>query len=174
MAQEDEGDDMAIVNIEGTSSIQSDTFASPLVLGFLWCTVEDIQKYLDQESTIQIGDGSGNTFSLNDAMRIENDVVRDIIDFLSSVYEIDVTSILDFLISQTSRLTAAAIGVTRFAASMGISEADWTNRYKNEAWAALRRSVINQSTSGLVKKSVPIHIRLIYAKTRERAVISNA
>lgn len=140
-------------------------------MAYLWLTDDRIQGFLDTESNIIIADN----YTSAEAQKWENLVVRMIVDFLSSVYNISVGHDNDeYLKDLAAQYTAACIGAGRMGASMGMGVAEWTDRYKNEVTSALARKIIQQSTiSGVVTKTVSLHERLIYAKFREQGVVPN-
>jgi len=137
------------------------------IIAFYWCTEYDIQKYLDEESVIKIDDG----YDLTDAIRMENDVVIEIVGYLNSVYVITKESNSRELRVVAAKLTAAAIGQARQGSSMGNSLVEWTSRLQNSAWSTLQRYFINQNLIGLTKITVPFVTRLFTSKLRERAVV---
>ena len=138
-------------------------------MAYLWCTTEQIQLYLDDKSTIQVADN----YDEADAQLMENAVVRRIVGYLVSVYEITTSSDEDELKDIAAKLTAAHIGLARSGSTIGLEVADWTRRRMNEGWADLKRIFINQSLQNITVKSVPLWLRLIMAKSRERAIIPN-
>lgn len=154
----------------GTAEIVTNLEAG--LTGFLWCTIESIEKYLDRESSIAIGDGASDTYALVDAIMMENAVVDEIVGYLSTAYEISRLVSDDYLRDIAAKLTAGQIGAARMGASMGNELTSWTFRLKNEGWAALQRIFIHQTLQELTTKSIPYWRRLMLAKTRERAVIA--
>ena len=163
---------MAAIVLTTTVGITSVVSADAENLGYLWCKRIDIQIYLDQESVILIGDPNDNEFNFDeaDAMRMENDSVREIIDYLSGSYTIAVTDILPVLVKDAAKMTAASIGLARQASSQGMEIAGWTVRLDGQAWSSLKRKFINQTLS-LTAVSLSITDRLIMSKLRERQVV---
>lgn len=163
---------MAAIVLTTTVGITSVVSADAENLGYLWCTRIGIQIYLDQESVILIGDPNDNEFNFDeaDAMRMENDSVREIIDYLSGSYTIAVTDILPVLVKDAAKMTAASIGLARQASSQGMEIAGWTVRLDGQAWSSLKRKFINQTLS-LTAVSLSITDRLIMSKLRERQVV---
>lgn len=162
---------MAAIVLTTTVGISSLVSGDADVLGYLWCKRMDIQKYLDKESTILIGDPNDNEFNFDeaDAMRMENDSVLEVVDYLTVSYEITLEDDLPVLVKDAAKMTAASIGLARQASSQGMEVAGWTVRLDNQAWSSLKRKFINQ-TLNLAKKDVAIQDRLIMSKLRERAV----
>lgn len=135
--------------------------------GYIWCTTEQIQLYLDDESPIEIG----VNYDVIDAKAMENDVIRQMVGYLISVYEISTSSDEGELKDIAAKLTAAHIGLARQGSTIGMDIAHWTARRMNEAWSALQRIFINQSLQNVTEKNVPLWQRLIMAKSRERSII---
>lgn len=138
-------------------------------MAYLWCTTAQIQLYLDDKSPIKIG----TSYDEADAQLMENAVVRQIIGYLVSVYEITTASDEDELKDIAAKLTAANIGLARSGSTIGMEVADWTERRMNEGWSDLQRIFINQSLQNVTAKSVPFWKRLMMAKSRERAIVPN-
>jgi len=160
---------MATVNAEARIEI---TFGGSCILtktGYIWTTKKDIQRYLNDESVIQIGDGSGDTYPEVDAQGMENAVVREIVTYLSSVYEIDEDSNVPLFKDIVAMWTAARIGIA-FSSAISNDPASWAYRYENAIWASLQQRFINQDIAGLTKVTIPLWKRLIYGKRRERAI----
>ena len=168
---------MAQKECTGTASAVFVCQAQSRMVAYLWCTTQDIQAYLDDESTIVIGSANdtSSNFDETTAKRLENHVVEVIVEYLVAVYTITNTSSANILIVSASQLTAAQIGFGRFASSIGNEPAHWTIRLENRVWAVLQRIFVSQSLSGtgITAKSVPFWKRLIMAKTRERSIIPN-
>lgn len=168
---------MAQKECTGTASVVFICQAQSGLTAYIWCTRQDIQAYLDDESTITIGSAndSNTNFDESTAKRLENHLVLDVVEYLSAVYNIDTASSADVLIALVARLTAAQIGFGRFAASIGNEPSHWTIRLENKVWAALQRIFINQTLegTGISKKNVPMWQRIIMAKTRERSIVPN-
>lgn len=164
---------MAQLECTGTSNSVVSMQSAMTWYSYMWCTREAIQKYLDRESTIRIGTTDGSNYSHQDAKAMENDVVREVVAYLDSVYVMTISDSSALLIAHIAKLTAAQIGMARLGASMGNDLTPWTERYKNEAWAALSRYVINHNLSHVTKRTVPFWQRLMYAKSRERSIIPN-
>ena len=162
---------MAAIVLTATVGVSSLVSGEADNLGYLWCKRIDIQKYLDQESVILIGDPNDNEFNFDeaDAMRMENDSVAEIVDYLSGSYTISTTDILPVLVKDAAKMTAASIGLARQASSQGVEVAGWTVRLDSQAWSSLKRKFINQ-TLNLTATSLSIQSRLIMSKLRERAV----
>jgi hypothetical protein len=143
-------------------------------MAYLWTTENDIQDLLDTESTIALGDAGTDNYSSQDAQDMENRAVRHIVQYLLPVYNISTDSSSDFLEDLAAKLTAAYIGTARMGSSMGNELTHWTTRYKNEVHATLNRLIIDNSLigEGITAKTIPLWKRLLFAKTRERAVVS--
>jgi hypothetical protein len=161
-----------IISITASWNTLTDATATGYNLEYFWCRTVDIQKYLDRESTIQIGTGTGY-FELADAYRLENDVVADIIEYLSPAFIITTEVRIRYLKTQASKLTAAAIATSRFAGTMSGDIADFVKRLRNEAWSALMRSFISGTITGITPKTLSYKERLILYKNREQAVLPN-
>lgn len=138
------------------------------LLEYFWCRTIDIQKYLDENSTISIGD----TFDTNTAIRIENDTVDEIIEYLDYVVCVTTDSRIRFLKTQAARITAARIATSRFAGTMTLEIAEFIRRLENQAWAALMRAFLRGSIRGLVSKDTTYQERLLHYKIREQGVIN--
>ena len=134
-------------------------------MAYLWLTDAEIQPFLNPETIL-----SGN-YATTKAQVWENLIVRTMVDFLSCVYTITTAASDAYLKLLAAQWTAAAIASGHMGTSIGLP--DWTDRYKNEVLSALTRKIrIQSDITGIVKKSVPLHERLIYAKTMEQAVVS--
>lgn len=162
---------MAQVECTGTVSAVSTMQAEAIVSAYLWCDTDDIQTYLDTTSTIRLGDN----YDLATAKRLENDKVNTILNYLSTVFTIDVTVVSAELIGIATQLTAVQI-VTGRMASVGGELAQWVERLNNDAWARLQRIFLSQTLvgTGFLVSNVPLWKRLILAKTRERAIVPDA
>ncbi len=158
---------------ECTATLQatSSFTAEAGTVAYLWCTTQQIQVFLDQESTIVLGD----TYGIADAKRLENAEVRSVVNYLSPVFVISTSTDSDFLKDKVAMLTAAQIGIGRQGSSLGNELLDWTRRLQNAAWAALQRAFINQSVEGtqIVEKDVPWWQRRHMSLLKERAVVPN-
>lgn len=163
---------MAQQECTGTVQVTTSLQATATLSAYIWCNTISVQTYLDTESTIALGDN----YDLASAKRLENDVVYEIIEYLSSVYTISISSVANILTAVASKLTAARIAMGRMDASIGMDPANWTIRLSNEAWATLIRIFVNQTLSGsnITTLSVPLWKRLMLAKSRERSVVPNA
>lgn len=139
-------------------------------MAYLWGTMAGIQIYLDDESTIQIGDNYDDA----DAQIVENAIVREVVEYLSPVYVISESDSSALLGDQVNKLTAAQIGIARMGSTLGNDLAPWTLRLQNQAWAVLMRGFVSQSLTGILTKDVPLWKRFLLAKSRERAIIPNA
>ena len=159
---------MAQKECTGTIAITSSILGNASISAFIWCETDDIQAYLDMESTIVLG----NTFDLATAKKLENHQAYEVIAYLSTVFTISTTAVADLLVVIVSKLTAAQIGMGR---SIGDELPEWTERLKNEAWASLQRAFITQTLPGsnITAKSVPFSERLLMGKARERTIIPN-
>ncbi|MHC4395616.1 MAG: hypothetical protein ACYS1A_08165 [Planctomycetota bacterium] len=116
---------------------------------------------------------TGN-FDEADAIRLENNIVNEIITYLSTVFILPLPYATEpTLITNAAKLTAAEIGFSRMAASIGNEPSEWTNRLKNEGWSSLQKIFINQNLPTGTPKSVPFWQRLIMSKTREKAVVAD-
>lgn len=140
-------------------------------MAYLWCTEADIQVYLDEVSSIIIGDGSDDTYAAGDAQRLENDVVYDIQQFLAQVFSALPDTIPEVLVTAAAKLTAASIGVARMGSAMGNDLISWTERRANEAWSSLKRIVVSQTLTDATNILVPLYMRLIYSRSRERSIL---
>jgi hypothetical protein len=163
---------MGIIAITATWDGLTEATATGYNLEYFWCRTVDIQKYLDSESTIQIGTGEGY-FELVDAYRLENDVISDIIEYLSPAFEITVETRTRYLKMIASKLTASAIATTRFAGTMTGDIAEFVKRLRNEAWSSLQRSFLSGAITGVTAKDLTMKERLILYKNREQAVLPN-
>lgn len=157
-----EGNDLIATSEEGWAKMP-----------FEWTTKQKLQTYLDQDSTIIIGDGEGENYPLGDAERVEYDVVAAIKQYLSISFSGLPATPPDVLITAASKLSAAAIGRGRMGASMGNDLTEWTDRLTNEAWSSLQRIAISQVLDGATKRPMSIANRLLLTKTRERAIVPN-
>lgn len=166
---------MASISMVSTPTLESSLTGDITVLQYLWCSTERIQDYLDQESPIAIGSAT-NEISENNARRIENSVVREIVSYLSSSYSDITESYFNHLLRDLAcKLTAAMLGVSRYSASMAISDPqDWTNRYKNEVWTQLKDLFINQTLPNLTVRDLPYWKLVWMSRRRERTVMINA
>lgn len=129
--------------------------------GFIWSDEREITVYLDADSVIKIGE----TYSMADAIRIENNVVRMIIGYLGDVYEISEKDKIPYLRVATAMLVASELGFAKFGSTMGNPLTSWASRLEENAWAMLVRCYISQSLP-LIKKSVPYVMRLLNSKQR--------
>ena len=134
-------------------------------MAYLWLTDAEIQSFLNPETII------GDNYTSAKAQVWENLVVRTMVDFLSSVFEItvghDSDSYLKLLAAQWS---AAVIASGYMGTSVGMP--DWTDRFKNEVLSALARKIrIQSDINNVAKRDIPLHERLIYAKTMEQGVV---
>jgi len=142
-------------------------------MAYTWCTTAQIQKYLDTESSIVIG---ATGFAEADAQELENHAVDDIENFLEPGWNVPLPTGVASLIRLASKLTAAYIGASRMGAGLGQATAEWTERYKNEVYARLRRMIINQPSitiAGATKKTMTLQQRLLASKSRERSVLND-
>jgi len=135
-------------------------------MAYLWLTDADIQPFLNPETIL------ADNYPSAKAQIWENLIVRTMVDFLSSVFEITVGQKDDaYLKLLAAQWTAAAIASGHMGTSIGLP--DWTDRYKNEVLSALARKIRTQSDiTGVAKREIPLHERLIYAKTMEQGVVS--
>lgn len=156
---------MAAVEFEAIIAIETDITLVLTKTEYLWCTKSGIQRFLNDESVISIGD----TYQEIDAMAMENGVVREIIAYLSSVYEIDEDSNVALLKELACMYTAARIGIA-FSSAISNDPTSWAYRYMNEVWASLKQRFSNQDIAELQKVTMPPHWRLVFAKRRERTV----
>ena len=142
-------------------------------MAYFWTTENDIQDLLDDESTIALGDEASDNYSSADSQSMENRAVRHIVQYLLCAYNITTSSSSDILDDLAAKLTAAYIGTARMGSSMGNDLTHWTTRYKNEVHAVLNRLIIDGSLigTGITSKTIPLWRRLLFAKTRERAVV---
>jgi len=138
-------------------------------MAYLWLTDAEIQPFLNPETII--GSPPTGNYSSTQAQTWENLVVRTIVDFLSCVYNITTAASDAYLKLLAAQWTAAAIASGHMGTSVGLP--DWTDRYKNEVLSALVRKIrIQSDITGVTKKTIPLHERLIYAKTMEQGVVS--
>lgn len=141
--------------------------------GFIWCTTNHIQTYLDANSVIDLGDGASDTYAMADAYQMENDVVYEIMNYLSKSLTLSIYAPAKVLVTAAAKLTAAAIGQARMGASMGNELTPWTHRLANSAWSRLQIIFIFQQLDNAVAKDVPLWQRLLLAKMRERSIVPN-
>jgi hypothetical protein len=160
---------MAAVNAEARIEITFGGFCILTKTEYIWTTKADIQRYLNDESVIQIGDGTGDTYPEVDAQGMENAVVREVVTYLSSVYEIDEDSNIPLLKDIAAMWTAARIGIA-FSSAISNDPTSWAYRYENEVWASLQQRFVNQDIADLTKVTKPLWQRLMFGKRRERAV----
>jgi len=162
---------MAQRECTGTIQASFSLQATATLSAYIWCSTNSIQAYLDTESTIVLGDNYG----LATAKVLENDAVKSIVSYLSPVFTLSVSSVSDELIRIASQITASQIAAGRMGASLGSDLAEWITRMKNEAWASLQRAFISQTLSGtgITTKTVPLWKRLLFSKSRERAIVPN-
>lgn len=143
---------------------------------YIWCTVYDIQTYLDEESTIVIsdaGEGISGNYDEADAIRLENNVATKIKEYLAGTYNKSTIVTEPILVIIASQLIAAEIAFGRMASSLGSEISEWTDRLKNEAWAKLQQVFINQTLDIATPLTVPFWKRLFMSKSRERGIVSN-
>jgi hypothetical protein len=159
---------MAAVEMQASIVITTSITVRLTITEYLWTTKADIQRYLNNESVIQIGDSS-DTYPEVDAMSMENAIVREVVTFLSSVYEIDEDSNVPLLKDIVAMWTAARIGIA-FSSAISNDPTSWAYRYENEVWASLQQRFVNQDISDLTKVTKPLWQRLMFGKRRERAV----
>ncbi len=164
---------MPAVEFEATIQIETEITLELSMKEYIWASKNDIQRYLDAESVIKIGDSSNENYSESEAQDMENGVVYEIITYLSSVYEITTESNVNLLKEITAMLTASKIGLARMGSSIGNDVTDWTNRLKNEAWASLQQRFVNQDISELTAKDVPLWRKMMFSKRREQAIVRN-
>lgn len=156
---------MAEIALSATIAIESEITLILTKSEYIWTTKSDIQRFLNDQSVIGIGDELPEA----DAMATENGVVREIIVYLSSFYEIDEDSDIELLKELTAMLTASRIG-NAFSASISNDPTSWAYRYENQVWASLQQRAIKQDITDLTTVSVPLWQRLIYAKRREQTI----
>ena len=138
-------------------------------MAYLWLTDAEIQPFLNPETVIG-SPPTGNYLSTK-AQVWENLIVRTMVDFLTCAYTITTTASDPYLKLLAAQWTAAAIASGHMGTSVGLP--DWTDRYKNEVLSALTRKIrIQSDITGITKKIVPLHERLIYAKTMEQTVVA--
>ncbi len=143
-------------------------------MAYRWATEEQIQNFLDSESTIVIGDDAADNYSTATAQQQENLATYDVEMFLSPGWEIPLPTGDTYLELLAAKLTAAYVGTSRFGASFGNIATEWATRYKSEVWSALSRMIANQDNitiAGAIKKTMTLEQRLLAAKTREQAII---
>lgn len=158
---------MGVVSITSTIPITTTITADLYKLQYLWCNQAIIQAWLDEKSVLRIGDGTGHNFSVAQAQRIENAVVKDIVAYYLPMYEITVADKIDFLIEDVSKLVAAEIAFSRFAASIGNQPSEWTASYRNDAWAKFYQYAIADTLRYYVtSREIPLWKRMIIAKRR--------
>ena len=156
---------MSAVQLEAVIEIKTEMTCRLTKLEYVWTTASDIQRYLNDESVIDIGD----TYPSEDAIYMENGVVREIVTYLSSFYVINEDSNVPLLEELTAQLTAAKIGMA-FSSAISNDPLSFAYRYQNEVWASLQQRAVNQDISELTKVTVPLYKKLIFAKRRERTV----
>lgn len=145
-------------------------------MSYTWCTVYDIQTYLDEQSTIVVsdaGEGISGNYDETDAIRLENNVATKIKEYLAGAYNKSTIVTEPILVVIASQLTAAEIAFGRMASSFGSEISEWTDRLKNEAWAKLQIVFINQTLDTATTLNIPFWKRLFMSKSREKAIISN-
>lgn len=143
-------------------------------MAYRWATEEQIQNFLDSESTIIIGDDATDNYPTATAQQQENLATYDVEMFLSPGWEIPLPIDDTYLELLVAKMAAAYIGTSRFGASFGNISTEWATRYKSEVWSALSRMIANQDSitiTGAVKKTMTLEQRLLAAKTREQAII---
>jgi len=156
---------MAEIALSATIDIETVMTCRLTKLEYIWSSTSDIQRFLNDESVIDIGD----TYPENDAQYMENGVVREIIAYLSTVYEIDEDSNVLLLKELTAMLTASRIG-TAFSSAISNDPVSWAYRYENAVWASLKQRFINQDISELTTRSVSMVNRLIMSMRHERTI----
>lgn len=143
---------------------------------YTWCTVYDIQTYLDEESTIVVsdaGEGISGNYDEAAAIGLENNVAVKVKEHLAGVYDKSTIVTEPILVIIASQLTAAEIAFGRMASSLGNELSEWTDRLKNEAWAKLQTVFINQTLEIATALNIPFWKRLFMSKSRERGIVSN-
>ena len=145
--------------------LKTNMIARRRVLNFLVATVDEIQKYLDKDSIIRIGD----TYPISNAMMMENSIVYEIYQYLTEVYDATFATIFSFPVIQdvVCMLTASEIGFAYFGSSLGNPLTTWAGRLEDRAWRILMRLYIGQEL-GVTKKNVSFGQRLLRSKTRTR------
>jgi hypothetical protein len=144
-------------------------------MAYLWLTDDEINPFLNSETIIgtqgEIDSGDA-TYLTTKAQTWENLVIRTMVDHLSSVYEITVGHSDDeYLKLLAAQWTAAVIASGHMGTSVGLP--DWTDRFKNEVLSALSRKIRSQSNiASVAKRDVPLHNRILFAKTMEQTVVS--
>jgi len=156
---------MAEIALSATIAIETEMTCRLTKLEYIWSSTSDIQRFLNDESVINIGD----TYPENDAQYMENGVVREIIAYLSTVYEIDEDSNVPLLKELVAMLTASRIG-TAFSSAISSDPVSWAYRYENAVWASLKQRFINQDISELTTRSVSMVNRLIMSMRHERTI----
>jgi len=163
-----------VINVAGTAAMQSLVSATLYRPAFLWASRKAIQRFLDQESVIIIGNviSDSTNYDEEDAEEMENGVARMIVNYLSYSLEITISTESEELKEITAMMTAARIGLARMGSSMGNVPAAWTVRLQNDGWARLQQIFISQTLTGVTAKAAPLANRLIMAKTRQRSLIN--
>ncbi len=156
---------MAEIVLTATIAIETEMTCRLSMAEYIWTTESDIQRYLNDESVIDIGD----TYTQTDAQNMENGVVREIIAYLSSFYEIDEDSNVSLLKELTAQLTASRIAMA-FSSAIANDPLSFAYRYQNEVWASLQQRAVNQDISELTVVSMPMWKRLMFSKRRERTI----
>jgi nuclear transport factor 2 (NTF2) superfamily protein len=156
---------MAAIALSATINIETEMTCRLTKLEYIWTTESDIQRFLNDESVIDIGD----TYTSADAQYMENGVVREIVAYLSSFYEIDEDSNVPLLKELTAMLTAARIALA-FSSAISNDPLSFAYRYQNEVWASLQQRAVKQDLSELTVVTVPLWQRLVYSKRREQTV----
>lgn len=168
---------MAQKECTGTAAIAFVVSGQAQTSAYYWCTRQDIQAYLDEDSTIVIGSSNDSTANFDEvtAKLLENHKVELTVAYLSSAYTISTSSSADVLTTCAAMMTAAQIGMNRQGAAIGTELAHWTIRLDNAARAALYQLVVNHTLtgSGIIASNIPLWQRLIVAKTRERTIVPN-
>ena len=143
---------------------------------YQWTNKETIQKYLDLDGTIVIGEEGGEekgNFSEDTSEIFENDSVYEIETMLSAAWEIPLPTDNTDLSRIAAKLTASKIGTSRVGSSIG-KIPDWTDRYKNEVFSQIIRMLVNNNTVNISeatkREDVSIADILILAKVREQTV----
>lgn len=157
---------MAEIILTATIAIETEMTCRLTKMDYIWTTESDIQRYLNDESVINIGD----TYKQTDAQNMENGVVREIIAFLSTFYEIDEDSNVPLLKELAAQLTAAKIAMA-YSSAIANDPLSFAYRYQNEVWASLMQRAIKQDISELTAKKIALPFRLIFSKRRERNII---
>ena len=156
---------MAEIVLSATIAIETEMTCKLTLIEYLWTTKSDIQRFLNDESVITIGD----TYPEEDAQYMENGVVREIVAYLSSFFEIDEDSNVPLLKELTAMLTAARIALA-FSSAISNDPLSFAYRYQNEVWASLQQRAVKQDLSELTAVTVPLWQRLVYSKRREQTI----